>query len=281
MSTSKDGYVKVLSKENSSGFQSWDLPNVNFNEKNDTLENESLPMLTADELEKIHQQAYTEGYEEGKLKGLKEGFEQGETEGKTQGHQQAYDESLKNIEEKIIHFEKLFLALEKPLTQTNEQVEYELMQLSISIAKHIVKQEIKTAPEHIIQLVKSSLDLLPSAAKNVTIYLNPLDIAMVKEAFNLIENKNTNDANTYNENRFEKLRVLDNSKITQGGCIVDTNISHIDASIEQRIDELAEKLIPPAPSFERDPALPEIKNTNEEVGKAGSVDDSKLVDGSK
>jgi len=97
MSTSKEGSQKIITKENSSGFQSWDLPNVGDNDDN----NGQGGLLTANELEEIHQQAYSEGYEEGKLRGIKDGFEQGEEEGKKQGHQRAFDASLKEIHANI------------------------------------------------------------------------------------------------------------------------------------------------------------------------------------
>jgi len=234
MSTSKEANPKIISKENSSGFQSWDLPNVGDNEDN----NGQGGLLTANELEDIHQQAYSEGYEEGKLRGIKDGFEQGEEEGKKQGHQRAFDSSLKEIQQQTFHLEQLFKAIEAPLSVSNEQVEHELMSLAFSIAKIIIQRELQTTPEIVISLVKKSLDLLPSASKNIKIYLNPLDVAMVKEAFSNNE-----------EIHFEDYKILDSSNLKRGGCIIDTNISHIDASLDNRIKELAKNIIPNSPNL--------------------------------
>jgi flagellar assembly protein FliH len=240
---SNEGASKIISGGKSSEFQAWELPNVDFVEDSDintdVEEEEILPMLTADELEKIHQQAYSEGYEEGKLKGIKEGFEEGDKEGKKQGQQQAYDDTLTTIKEQIEYFEKINQSLQAPLDQTSEQVEHELMELVFSLAKHIIQEELKIHPEHVVSLLKQSLDLLPSASKNIKIYLNPLDVELVKNAFSKCED-------SYSDNTgFEDYKILNYSKIERGGCIVDTNISHIDASIETRIELLAEKLIPP------------------------------------
>jgi len=234
MSTSKEGSQKIITKENSSGFQSWDLPNVGDNDDN----NGQGGLLTANELEEIHQQAYSEGYEEGKLRGIKDGFEQGEEEGKKQGHQRAFDASLKEIQQQTFHLEQLFKAIESPLSLSNEQVEYELMNLAFSIAKIIIQRELQTTPEIVISLVKKSLDLLPSASKNIKIYLNPLDVAMVKEAFSSNE-----------EVHFDDYKILDSSNLKRGGCIIDTNISHIDASLDTRIRELAKNIIPNSPNL--------------------------------
>ncbi|MFK5894826.1 MAG: flagellar assembly protein FliH [Pseudomonadota bacterium] len=244
MSTSKDGSVKIVPKEKSSEFQSWELPNVNFNGQ---ILEDNLSMITTGELEKIHQQAYEEGYEEGKLKGLKEGFEEGEKEGKKQGHQQAFDAALKEIQEQTFHFEQLYKALENPLSLSNEQVEYELMNLAFSIAKNIINQEITTQPDLIISLVKKSLDLLPSASKKIKIYLNPNDILMVKESFSATE-----------EICFDEYQIFERPNIKRGGCIVDTNLSHIDASIDYRINELAKNLIPTAPNLDVTDTLDEL-----------------------
>jgi flagellar assembly protein FliH len=236
MSTSKDGYVKIIPKEKSSDFQSWDLPNVNFNGQN--IE-ENRPMITASELEEIHQQAYAEGYEEGKLSGIKDGFEQGESEGSKQGHQRAFDASLKEIQEQTFHFEQLYKALETPLSLSNEQVEYELMNLAFSIAKIIINQELKSQPDIVISLLKKSLDLLPSSSKKIKIFLNPNDVQMVKESFSTTEDL-----------RFEDYQFIEKANLKRGGCIVDTNLSHIDASLDYRINELAKNLIPKAPNLD-------------------------------
>jgi len=234
MSTSKEGSQKIITKENSSGFQSWDLPNVGDNDDN----NGQGGLLTANELEEIHQQAYSEGYEEGKLRGIKDGFEQGEEEGKKQGHQRAFDASLKEIQQQTFHLEQLFKAIESPLSLSNEQVEYELMNLAFSIAKIIIQRELQTTPEIVISLVKKSLDLLPSASKNIKIYLNPLDVAMVKEAFSSNE-----------EVHFDDYKIFDSPNLKRGGCIIDTNLSHIDASLDTRIRELAKNIIPNSPNL--------------------------------
>ena len=231
MSTSKDDRPRIISKEDSSGFQSWDLPGIGQSE-------EKASLITANELEQIHQQAYSEGYEEGKLLGIKDGFEQGEEEGKKQGHQRAFDASLKEIQQQTFHFEQLYKTIETPLSLSNEQVEYELMNLACSIAKMIIQQELKTEPELVITLVKNSLELLPSSSKKIKIYLNPLDVLMVKEAFSSTE-----------EIHFEDYKILDSPSLKRGGCIIDTDISHIDASLDKRISELAKNIIPTPPDL--------------------------------
>jgi len=236
MSTSKDSSSpKIISKENASGFESWDLPDVGMNDENSE---EQASLITANELEQIHQQAYSEGYEEGKLRGIKDGFEQGEEEGKKQGHQRAFDASLKEIQEQTFHFEQLYKTIETPLSLSNEQVEYELMNLACSLAKIIIQRELKTEPDLVINLVKQSLALLPSASKSIKIYLNPLDVSMVKEAFSHSE-----------EIHFEEYKILDSANLKRGGCIIDTNISHIDASLDKRIEELAKNIIPNSPDL--------------------------------
>ncbi len=265
MSTSKDGYVKIIPREKSSDFQSWKLPNVEYNELD--LE-ENLPMITATELEKIHQQAYDEGYQEGKLKGISEGFQQGEAEGLKQGHQRAFDASLKEIQEQTFHFEQLYKSLEKPLSISNEQLEYELMNLAFSIAKNIINHELQSKPDLVISLVKNSLALLPSTSKKIKIYLNPNDVLMVKESLSATE-----------DFRFDDYQIFEKHNIKRGGCIVDTNLSCIDASLDQRINELAKNLIPKPPDLDGTALLGELdsvenmednKDNTETINESGS-----------
>jgi|GEM_PF-2882606 len=229
---------RIIPKEESSDFKTWAVPEVVSKEDEDLAELSNFPMLTAEQLEEIHQQAYQEGYQEGQQKGYDEGFKQGNEAGKTAGHKQAFDASLEEIQQQAFHFDQIFKSLEEPFSQVSEQVEHEIVTLAIAIAKQIVLKEIESQPDAIIPLLKKTLHLLPSYAKEIKIFLHPSDLKLIKNAYELTE-----------ELDLDKYHLYDDINLTRGGCIVDTDISHIDASIDKRIAEIAASLIPSAPEI--------------------------------
>jgi len=229
---------RIIPKEESSDFQTWSIPEVKSQADEELDDLANVPMLTAEQLEEIHQQAYQEGFQEGQKNGYDEGFAKGVEEGKLAGHKQAMDSSLEAIQQQTFHFEQLFKSFQDPFSQMSEQVEHEIVSLAMSIARQIIRQEINTQPETIIPLVKKTLHLLPSHAKRIKIFLNPSDLALVKGAFELNDDIDT-----------DSYRLYDDINIKRGGCIVDTDISHIDATIDKRISDIAKSLIPPAPEL--------------------------------
>ncbi len=240
-------YARIIPRENAGSFQSWELPEV---DGDDAAQEETMPMLTAEEIERIQQQAYEEGYEHGKRQGLKDGFEQGEAEGKKQGHQQAFEASLKDFQQQAFHFEQIYRALQEPLELVDQQIQYELAHLAVAVARQVIQDELKTRPELILPLVEQCLKLLPSASKTVRIHLHPLDAVMVKETLDTLE-----------EHVCCEIQLLENAQLKRGGCLVETDISHIDASIDHRIEEIAKKIIPPEP-VQTDPEAQTVSSDN-------------------
>ena len=229
---------RIIPKEESSEFQTWSLPQVTSREDGALAETVNVPMLTAEQLEEIQQQAHEEGYQEGQQRGYDEGFAKGLQDGQTEGHKQALDASLEEIQQQTFHFDQLFKSLEQPFSQVSEQVEYEISSLALAVAKQVIQQEIKSQPETLIPLVKKSLFLLPSSAKRVKIFLHPEDLKLIKNAFELSDELSLDDYHLHED-----------ISLKRGGCVIDTDISHIDASLDKRLSDIATSLIPKAPDL--------------------------------
>ena len=78
---------RVLDKDDLSSFSLWDLPLFGENgEEFVEVKAKAAPMPTAEDLQKIQDQAYQEAYDEAFKKGHAEGFEKGQAEGHEQGY---------------------------------------------------------------------------------------------------------------------------------------------------------------------------------------------------
>jgi flagellar assembly protein FliH len=173
-----------------------------------------IPVLTVDEIEAMQKQAYDEAFAQGK----KDGYSQGFNEGSKQG----YDENVQALQKKAMEFVSLLESLSQPFKVLDAEVEKELVKLAIGIATQIIRREIKLDPGQVIAAVREAINVLPLSSQKISLYLHPEDAELVRSALSL------DDIST-------AWRIIEAPLITRGGCKVDTEISHIDATVENRL----------------------------------------------
>ena len=177
---------------------------------------DSVPMsvLTVDEIETMQKQAYDEAFAQGK----KEGYSEGLTEGSRQG----YEENVQLLQNKAAAFTRLLESLSLPFKDLDAEVEKELVKLAIGIATQIIRREIKLDPGQVIAAVRESINVLPLSSQKISLLLHPEDAELVRSALSLDEMSSA-------------WKIVEDPLITRGGCKVDTEFSHIDATVENRL----------------------------------------------
>ena len=200
---------KVISKGANEKYVSWQAPHVN---------DESSPLhrrfMTAEEIEKIQQQAWDEGYQAGFDKGLADGQVE--------------------IQKRCQQLESILNFLGQPLEDIDEQVNQQLFQLAMSVAGHIIRREIRADPGQVIAVVRAAMNALPVAERDVKVYLHPEDVALVREALSISEDEIT-------ETR--PWRIIEDPVLTRGGCRVRSENSTIDATVETRLNRVIATLL--------------------------------------
>jgi flagellar assembly protein FliH len=173
-----------------------------------------MPVLTVDEIEAMQKQAYDEAFVQGK----KDGYSQGFTEGSKQG----YDEKVQALLAKAAEFSSLMESLSQPFQVLDAEVEKELVKLAIAIATQIIRREIKLDPGQVIAAVREAIKVLPLSSQKISLHIHPEDAELVRSALSLDEMS-------------PAWKIVDDPLITRGGCKVNTEVSHIDATVENRL----------------------------------------------
>ncbi|MDD5580807.1 MAG: flagellar assembly protein FliH [Methylobacter sp.] len=197
----------------------WNMPDVSGAEPSGksepvSLEEELAPVLTVNDIETMQKQAYSEAFAQGK----KEGFEQGFTEGSKKG----YEENLHLMQKQATEFITLVDSLNQPFKSLDEEVEKELVKLAIGIATQIIRREIKLDPGQVVAAVRAAIKALPLASQQISLYLHPEDAELVRSALSLDEMSS-------------RWGIIEDPLITRGGCKVNTEFSHVDATIENHL----------------------------------------------
>lgn len=116
----------------------------------------------------------------------------------------------------ILHF------MSRPLQELDAEVERQLAQLVGAVASQVVRRELKAQPEQIIAVIRETVTLLPAAAREVRVHLNPADAALVRAQ---LQQPDAEAAWT----------IIEDPVLSRGGCRVTTENSTIDARVEQRL----------------------------------------------
>jgi len=201
----------------------WRLPDIAGNNKTEALEEKqnpeppSTPHLTVTEIEAMQKQAYDEAFAQGKAEGFQQGFDEGFEEGSRKG----YVDNVELLNTKAAELTHLMEALSEPFKTLDEEVENELVSLSIAIASQIIRREIKMDAGQIVAAVKEAIKVLPSSSQKISLRLHPEDSELVRSVLSI------DDISAWS--------IIEDPLLTRGGCKVDTEVSHVDASVENRL----------------------------------------------
>lgn len=199
---------KIIPSEEFRIYQSGTTPVVNITEKI-----ASSPHTTQ-HVEKIKNDTYEAAHAEGLEQGKKKGYATGLAEIQAQAHR----------------LMQIITVLHEPLSQLDDQIEQELVSLSIAIARQIVRRELKIDPDQIVAVVREAVASLPVGSRNIHLHLHPEDAVLVRSALSLSGNDKT-------------WRLVEDPILTRGGCKVITDISQIDATIDTRLAAIAATIL--------------------------------------
>jgi len=199
---------RIILSEDSEDCPRWQIPDVGSGAAK-TARQAVAKQPTQKEIEARRQQGYDEGFAKGKQEGVAAG--------------QA------NLNQQAQNLMQIAGQLSKPLAELDEDVVDELVTLAMTIAKHMVRREIKTNPDEIVAVVREAAALLPSTSRTIKIFLHPEDAALLKESLSISE-----------QGLWE---LVDDPALTRGGCRLVTENAQLDASIETRLAAVVAELM--------------------------------------
>ena len=204
--------IKVI-PEGTEEYRRWDMPRVDERLSGAAQQKLTQGRVTADQLANIQELAH------------KEAFEQGFTQGYNDGVEKATKEAAKKDQElqrRIQHLNQLLHTLSTPFEQLDGQVETELASLAVSLARQIIRRELKINPGEIVAVVREAVAALPVVTRHPQVFLHPEDAAFIRQTFSL-------------SGEHEHWKLIDDPALTRGDCRVVTENSRIDATVESRL----------------------------------------------
>jgi flagellar assembly protein FliH len=171
-----------------------------------------LPVQDAEQL------AYCRGFDDGKRKG----YELGERAG--------LESAMQKLESLLTGGNKLIGELGDLHRQACRDVEADLVQLALAVARKIVGREVSLGPEVVTRIVRQALGRVENAGR-ITIKLNPADLELLAE----IKPQLLSSLPEAGRAAFES-----DAGIARGGCLIETDGGEVDARIERQFQVVEE-----------------------------------------
>lgn len=153
--------------------------------------------------------------------------------GYLEGWDKAKEESRDKIEEARQQSEDLLEQAYRERLGIIGSCENIIVRMSIDIAKKIVEKELTTNPDIIIKLVKNIVGSM-NTAEAYKILVNPEDFETLTAEFgkqNLYSSVN------------DKIQILADENVSPGGCVAETDIGSVDATLETRVASLEDAIM--------------------------------------
>jgi len=170
-------------------------------------------LMTAEEIERIHDEARTNGYSLGYREGLEAG-------------QQA---AATAATEATAQFAELVGNLQVSLAHIDQHVAEQVLGVALEVATQVLRGAINTRPELLLPVIREALSALPLHHAHVVVRMNPADSPLIRQQIG-------------EQLSQTGVQIVDDPEISPGGCQLLAGASEVDATIETRWRRVLESI---------------------------------------
>jgi len=215
-SSNIEGQVETTEKDISEDIDLFDLDNIDFKQRQERrkgdrrrgfrrIDDRNLISRAREEANAIKEAAAKEGYNEGL---------------------QAAQYDIQKIKESLAEFINA-------KQEVYDSIAPDILEISIDIAKKIIKKEMTDDPQVILQNIKDIMKGLSKEETKITLKVNPNQAAILKQEVPECATSLGLEA---------KIIIISDENIMEGGCILNTTNGVIDATVESQLAIISEVL---------------------------------------
>lgn len=188
-------------------------------------------------VQQLREAAQKRGHDEGYAAGHAQGLEAGTAEGHEQGRQRGYeagfaagraagrDEAAKEAEA----LSALAVSAAASIETMEAEMGQALIALAIRIAEQVLRSTLDSHPEIIQDLVHDILQIEAGKDAMLKLRVNPADAELVRQCLN-------------GDPGARHWRLVDDAAVSRGGCMVETALGNIDATLQTRWERVVSAL---------------------------------------
>lgn len=151
-------------------------------------------------------------------------------EGHARGYADGYAQGASAARAEAQRLQLLLRHLAAPVAEVDAQTESALVALMLELARRLVQQELAATPEKILGIVREAVAHLAQPVRGLRIRLHPEDVRVVSEHL-------TEDPGV------EGWTLVPDVQLMPGDCVVETDTARVDARLDTRQAQLAQRLL--------------------------------------
>ncbi|CAN5563762.1 hypothetical protein BH09PSE5_BH09PSE5_11010 [soil metagenome] len=153
------------------------------------------------------------------------------------GYQDGYRDGLVALEafkqsfmnQMMGQFGALTGSYQSQLDEVQQSMSHALVRTATQLARQVVRSELATRPELIVTVAQEALGVLLVSARHISVRVHPDDYVLVAQG--------AEEALTA-----RGARLLSDTAVTRGGCMVDSDLGVVEANVETRWRRAAESI---------------------------------------
>ena len=157
-------------------------------------------------------------------------IEQSKAEGYTVGYQEGLLHGQEEVTAQIALLAQIAQQLDSPLDAIDDEVIQSIAGLIGVVAKNVVRRQLVVEPDEVVGVVRDAVKQLPLSDRKITVHLNPSDADILNAALG-------------EQSESQSWNVQSDPSLTPGGCVVNTDVSTVDATLETRIGQIVSAMV--------------------------------------
>ena len=152
---------------------------------------------------------------------------------KKSAFEEGYRKGLEQAEQDIEQFKKDCTNFMHAPKDVFEYIAPDILEISVDIAKKIIKKEVESDPQVLINTIVDVLKTVSKSEPKINIRVKPQAVQFIKDTLPNIAYQFGIDA---------KVNIISDPAIEDGGCIFQTNNGIVDASIDTQLEIIKKSL---------------------------------------
>jgi flagellar assembly protein FliH len=203
----------VISREEQADCRPWEPACFDDAPRDVALSHAEVSLPTIEQITAIQEQAQQEGY----------------AAGRAEGHAAGLAEGRALAEAEAVRLAALADGFAGETRRADAIISEQVLELAVDLARAILKSALAVRPELVIPLVREAVRYLPALQQPALLYLNPADLALVRERIG-------------DELAKTGWQLTEDAALEPGGCRVEMPSNQIDAALPVRWQRLVAAL---------------------------------------
>lgn len=152
---------------------------------------------------------------------------------KKSAFEEGYRQGLESAKSDIENFKNNFQQFLGAPKEVFEYIAPDILEISIDIAKKIIKKEVEMDPQVLVDTILDVLKTVSKSEPKINIRVQPQAASFVKDTLPTV---------TYQYGIDAKINIIADPSIEAGGCIFQTNNGIVDASVDTQLEIIKKAL---------------------------------------